>query len=322
MRCRGILLFGFAIAALLQPVQARGHAFCALLTDLAVLEGQVLAYAHSPPEGAEHAVVAGRILDRIAALEAQAASRQIAAHLPPAASRVLRDHLFSRHSMIWLVANHSPFATPDIIMRIRALRPWQNIVALQLGAECDPDLPPGMTASRPAVQDTLTQGVLAVERSAEADPSPRAPRPIAAEAAGERQGGGAQPGGGGRSGGPYQEVLRGVMLFLAVAILALALVVYRWLQRRHRRRAARFGCHLQTHVELGGATHPAVILDISRLGCKLATSAAPPSGARLSLALGSQQVRGSVAWSNSHYVGVVFDKVLRRGQLARLLVRG
>jgi len=312
---RGMLPIWFAAALMFLPVQARAEALCVLLDDLAELEAQVLVYAYAPPEGAARVVAAERMLARIAVLEDRAASRQVAAHLSPAAARVLRDHLFSRHSMIWLVAQHSPLVTHEIIMRIRGLRPWHHIMALKLGAQCDPDLPPGMIANRPALPGGLTRGVLAAAGRAEADPASGARRPLVAEMAGERQGVGA------RRASLQQEMLHGALLLLAVALLVLALFAYRWSLRRHRRRAVRYSCHLQTHMELADAAHPAVILDISRLGCKLATSAAPCPGTRLSLGLGPQRVSGSVVWSNSHYAGVVFDKVLPRGQLTRLLSR-
>lgn len=313
---RGILPIWFAAVLMFLPAQARAEALCELLADLAELEGQVLVYAHAPPEGAARAAAAERMLDRIALLGDRVASRQVAAHLSPAAAQVLRDHLFSRHSMIWLVAHHSPLVTHEIIMRIRGLRPWHHIMVLKLGAQCDPDLPPGMIANRPALQDGLTRGVLAVAGRAETtDPASGVPRPLAAEMAGERQGRGA------RRASLQQELLHGALLLLAVALLVLALFAYRWSLRRHRRRAARYSCHLQTRMEFAGTKHPAMILDISRLGCKLATSAAPPPGVRLEVELGPERVRGSVAWSNSHYAGVVFDKALPRGQLTLLLVR-
>lgn len=62
----------------------------------------------------------------------------------------------------------------------------------------------------------------------------------------------------------------------------------------------------------------AIIRDISANGALLEAASPPPVGTKVELAFGRARVHGNVAWLNSTWFGIQFNRQLRDGPLAEL----
>ncbi|GAA3872949.1 PilZ domain-containing protein [Celeribacter arenosi] len=106
----------------------------------------------------------------------------------------------------------------------------------------------------------------------------------------------------------------GVFTFLA------SMTLWTWMRlSTSHRRSERHTCVLPASVAAGDTTHSCEILDISQLGAKLDWTHPLAPNSRLLLRVGALEMPCRVAWQNSHFMGVQFDRHISMSQLSDIL---
>lgn len=110
-------------------------------------------------------------------------------------------------------------------------------------------------------------------------------------------------------------------LVLAAAMAGLAVLASAGsrLSQRFSRKTERRSCQMRAVLETSQGSYETVAVDISRSGAKLDLPDTLPRHGRCILALGGERLRGRIAWSNPHFVGVAFPRSLRQQVYDRML---
>jgi PilZ domain-containing protein len=95
-----------------------------------------------------------------------------------------------------------------------------------------------------------------------------------------------------------------------------------WSRKRRsrlRRLARRRLCNLKTWLRTEACTYDGTIVDVSRIGAKIASDGPLKRGDKILMSVRGKMRPVFVRWSNQHYVGVKFAKVLTGGEIRRML---
>ena len=87
-----------------------------------------------------------------------------------------------------------------------------------------------------------------------------------------------------------------------------ALGIYRLVWRRYQ--VTRRLCHVPAQLRFEGTTAATHIMDISRGGAMIETAADAPAGDSVILEVAGHDIAGRVAWTNSNFTGLKFDRML------------
>jgi hypothetical protein len=120
---------------------------------------------------------------------------------------------------------------------------------------------------------------------------------------------------------PRKAAVNGVLGFLA--LVTLGVFLGRIIALQHAK-ARRFTCAIATTITHSDKVIPVRIIDISRLGAKIALTerAVIEAGQRMTIAINGAPALCRVAWSNTHVSGIKFRSTLTEAELAATLGHG
>ena len=103
-----------------------------------------------------------------------------------------------------------------------------------------------------------------------------------------------------------------VIMLIGAIIIAIATPIIQRHMILRRRRSKRHNCTYQTPYVWEEKNFDGMLVDINCYGTKLQHNldTPPPQGSHLDLTICEEQIGGTVVWSNTHYVGVLFQKLI------------
>jgi len=120
---------------------------------------------------------------------------------------------------------------------------------------------------------------------------------------------------------PRKAAVNGVLGFLA--LVTAGVMIGRVIALQHAK-ARRFTCAITTTITHTDRVIPVRIIDISRLGAKIALTetAVIEAGQRIAIAINGAPALCRVAWANAHVSGIKFRSALTEAELATTLGHG